>query len=99
VLRYICDGSIRQRLIKLQVLVKTITGEEIVHELIGILQVNYGINSMKLLAYMHDQAAANGAAMCIIKVIFPMVVDIGCYSHTLDLVGEKFDLQYLCWMR
>jgi len=27
-----------------------------------------------------------------IKVIFPVVVDNGCYSHRLDLIGEKFDL-------
>ena len=43
---------------------------------------------------MHDRASANGAAMRTVKVIFPMVVDIGCYSHTLD-VGEKFDLPVL----
>ena len=95
VLHYISGGSIKQKLIKFQILVKTMTGEEIAHELISILQVNYGINSMKLLACMHDRASANGAAMRTVKVIFPMVVDIGCYSHTLDLVGEKFDLPVL----
>ena len=95
VLRYIYDCSIKQRLIKFQILVKMMTGEEIAQELIGILQVNYGINSMNLLACMHDRAAANGAAMRTIKVIFPLVVDVGCYSHTLDLVGEKFDLPVL----
>ena len=95
VLRYISDGSIKQRLIKFQILVKTMTGEEIAREVIGILQVNYGINSLNLLACMHDRAAANGAAMRIVKVIFPLVIDVGCYSHTLDLVGEKFDLPVL----
>ena len=44
---------------------------------------------------MHDQASANGAAMQTIKVVFPLVVDVDCYSHTLDLVGEKFDLPVL----
>jgi len=44
---------------------------------------------------MHNQATANGAAMRTIKVIFPMALDIGCYSPTLDLVGEKFDLPML----
>jgi len=62
------------------------TGQEIARELISILLVNYGINSMKLLACIHDLAAANG-------VVFPTVVDIGCYPHTL----EK-NLIYLCWI-
>ena len=50
---------------------------------------------MNLLACMHHRAAANGVAMRIVKVIFLLVVDIGCYSYTLDLVGEKFDLAVL----
>ena len=25
------------------------------------------------------------------KVVFPDIVDVECYSHTIDLVGEKFD--------
>jgi len=62
VLYYISDCSIKQRLIKFQILVKMMTGEEIAQELIGILQVNYGISSINFLACMHDQAAANGAA-------------------------------------
>jgi len=50
------------------------TGEEIARELISILQ---GINSMKLLACMHDRVALR-----IIKIIFPMVVDIRLlFSH------------------
>lgn len=95
VLRFISDSKIKQRLIKFQILVKTMTGEEIARELISILQVNYDINSNKLVACMHDRASVNGAAMRTIKVVFPLVADIGCYSHTLDLVGEKFDLPVL----
>jgi len=78
---YVCDGSISQRL---QVLVKTMTGEKIARELISsILQANYGINSMKLLACMHDLAAANGAALRTIKVIslwfLILVAVLTCY--------------------
>ena len=25
-----------------------------------------------------------------ITVVYPHLIDIGCYSHTIDLVGEKF---------
>ena len=44
---------------------------------------------------MHDRVSVNGAAMRTIKVVFPSLVDIGCYSHTIDLAGEKFDVPVL----
>ena len=71
------------------------TGEEISREVISILQVTYGICANKLLACMHDRASVNGCAMRTIKIVFPYVVDVGCYSHTIDLVGEKFDTPIL----
>ena len=39
---------------------------------------------------MRDQASANTAAIRIIKVLYPNLLDVGCYSHTIDHVGEKF---------
>lgn len=39
---------------------------------------------------MHDRASVNGAAVRIVKVVYPCMVDIGCISHTLDIVGDKF---------
>ena len=44
---------------------------------------------------MHDRASVNGCAMQTIKIAIPRIVDIGCYSHTIDLVGEKFDTPIL----
>lgn len=69
-----------------------VKSSELAHEVISVLQVVYGIGSNHLLACMHDRAFVNGAAMCTIKVAFPLLVDIGCYFHTIDLVGEKFDV-------
>ena len=37
----------------------------------------------------------NGCAMRTIKIVFPNIIDVGCYSHTIDLVGEKFDTPIL----
>ena len=28
--------------------------------------------------------------MKIIKIIFPQILDVGCFSHTVDLLGDKF---------
>ena len=86
VLRFISEGKIVQRLIKLQMLAKPMNADELAHEVISVLQITYGINSNQLL---HDRASVNGAAMRTIKVVFPSLVDVGCYSHTIDLAGEK----------
>ena len=67
-----------------------ITGEEIARDLISALSVEYGITSERLLAAMRDRASVNVVAMRSIKVVFPDMIDVGCYSHTIDLVGDKF---------
>ena len=41
---------------------------------------------------MTARASGNGAAMQTIKVVFPSLVDIRCYSNTIDLAEEKFDV-------
>ena len=71
------------------------TGDEIVRELIGTLSVQYSVTPDLLLAAMHDRAATNSVALRTLKVVYPTVVDVGCISHTLDLVGEKFSTLHL----
>ena len=44
---------------------------------------------------MHDRAATNNVALRTLKVVYPTVVDVGCISHTLNLVGEKFSTPHL----
>ena len=39
---------------------------------------------------MHNCASVNGIAMHTLSVMYLDMMDIGCYSHTLDLVGTKF---------
>ena len=39
---------------------------------------------------MRDRASSNGVAMKTVKVLYPNLVDIGCFSHTIDQVGENF---------
>ena len=90
VLRFIDGFVIKQRLVRFQTLVKSMTGEEIARELINVLSIEYGITSERLLASMRDRASANGVAMRTIKVVYPDMIDVGCYSHTIDLVGDKF---------
>ena len=44
---------------------------------------------------MHNRASVNDAAIRIVTVIYPKLMDIGCSSHTLDLVGEHFHMPCL----
>ena len=43
---------------------------------------------LTLLAAMLDRAGCNGVA---IRIIYPHQFNVGCFSHTLDLVGSKFE--------
>ena len=96
VFRFVDDDlKVVQRLVRLQLLQKSMCGEEIARELITTLSVNYGISSDRLMAAMHDRAATNGVAMRTVKVIYPLLLDVGCFSHMLDLVGEKFCTPHL----
>ena len=79
----------------MQILAKSLSGEEIAQEIVNSLSVEYGVLSQQILAVMHDCASTNTVALCTLKVLYPMVIDIGCFSHTLDHVGERFDVPTL----
>ena len=38
---------------------------------------------------MRDHAAVNNVAMRTLKLVYPDVLDVGCFPHKLDLVGKK----------
>ena len=87
--------NIHQRLIKMQLLAKSLAGEEVARELLSVLSTEFGVISKNLLAVMHDRASVNSVAVRNIKVLYPLFMDIGCYSHTIDHVGDKFNTQIL----
>lgn len=68
-------------------LAKSMSGEKIAHELISILSVQYSIPSGNLAA-MKDCASVNTVAMRTMQNVYPMVVDVPCFSHMLNLVRE-----------
>lgn len=52
-------------------------------------------SSTSLLAAMHDHASVNNVAIRTLKDVYHALIDIGCFSHTLDLVGSKFVVPHL----
>ena len=50
---------------------------------------------IRLLACMRDEAATNGIAVRTLNVLYPKMMNVKCFSHTLDRVGEHFEIPVL----
>ena len=75
------DWEIKQRLVRLQLIVKSLKGDELACEIITVLAQQYNVQNSSLCAAMRDGASVNGVAIRTVKVVFPKVVDIRCFSH------------------
>ena len=82
------DWELKQCVGQLKLLAKTMTGEEIAQQIIVILSTEFGISSNLIVAAMRDRASVNDVAMRTIKVVYNELLDVGCFSHTLNYVGE-----------
>ena len=87
VLRFIdADWQIQQHVVRLMLLAKSLTGEEVARQLIMCLSNELSVSSNQLVAAIRDCASVNNVA---IQIVYPCLLDVGCFSHTLDHVGEK----------
>lgn len=92
VVRFItADWEIKQRLVRLQLIAKSLKGDELAREIITVLAQQYNAQNSSLCAAMRDGASVNGAAMRTVKVVFPKVVDVRCFSHAIDGIGSHFN--------
>ena len=91
VLRFVSENwTVEQRLVRLQLLAKSLTGEEIARELIHVLSTDYGIGSCNLLAAMRDRASTNNVAMRAVALLYPKVLDVGCFPTPLTMLAVIF---------
>ena len=44
---------------------------------------------------MRDHALVNNVAVTTLSIMYPSVIDIGCFTHTLNNVGDKFNVPTL----
>ena len=79
----------------MMLLVKSVTGEEVARQLITVLSTELSIAQHFVVSSMHDHATVNDVAMRTMKVLYNDVIDIGCFSHTLDHVGERMQTPLL----
>ena len=87
--------NVQQRLVRLQVLAKSWKAEELAQCLIQALAVEYAIQHGALLAAMKDGASVNQAALQQVRFFFPQLLDVTCFSHTIDNVGKQFEFRVL----
>lgn len=90
VVRFVMEWKVQQRLVRLKFLMKSMCGDELARELISVLSVTLGVESHSLLGAMLDGASINGAAIRVLTVMYPKLLDVRCLGHTLDLVGDRF---------
>ena len=89
IVRFIDDQwAITQRLIRIDVCSKSVNADELARVLNEALCVEFGIRANSLLAAMRDGASVNQAALNRIQFFFPKMLNIVCFSHTLDNVGS-----------
>ena len=74
---------------RLKLSAKTMTGEEISQQIIVIFSTEFGISSNFIVAAMCDRESVNDVAMRTIKVVYNELLDVGCFSHTLNHMGER----------
>ena len=90
VVRYLTDvWVIKQDVCRLMLLTKSMTGEEVARQIVNAVSTEMGISSDLVVGAMHDRASVNAVAMRTMNVIYQNLLDIGCFSHTLDRVGEN----------
>ena len=96
VLCYLIDDlELKQCVGQLKLLAKTMTGEEIAQQVIVILSTEFGISSNLIVAAMRDRASVNDVAMRTIKVVYNELLDVGCFPHTLNHMGERMNTPIL----
>ena len=44
---------------------------------------------------MQDRASVNSVAMNTVKIVYLNAIDVGCFSHAFDRVGEHFNIPTL----
>ena len=90
------DWNITQRLVRIEVCSKSVNANQLAQVLNQcLMSVEYGVRGNSLLAAMRDGASVNQAALNIVSFIFPNMVNVVCFSHTLDNVGNHFEIPTL----
>jgi len=89
VVRYITvDWKMEQKLVRLQMLAKSLCGEELARESISVVSVTDGICVDQLLACMRDQCTVNNVAIKTLKLFtFSLLMLVVFHVQSIMLVN------------
>lgn len=82
-------------MVGLELLQKSVNGEEMVRQLLNVLAKEYDVSSDIVIGTRRDRASENEAEVRTVGVMYPKILNVGCFSHTLDYVGQKFSTPIL----
>lgn len=86
--------TIQQRLVQISLLVKSMTVDGEARELPTVPLTELGIPASHTIAAMKGHASVNNMAMRTAATMHPSLMDIGCFSYTLDHVGDCIELHW-----
>ena len=96
IIRYVNDEwQLIQRLVRLDVVAKSVNAAQLSQVLIECLLTHLQLRGQQIKAIMRDGAAVNGAAVKHLQVFMPLMMNVVCFSHTLDNVGQHFNTPVL----
>ena len=96
VLRFVDkDFSVQQQVVRMQLLAKSLSSDEIARELIATLSTELAVTSGKFLTWIRDRASCSNVAVRTLEVVYPNIFNIRCYNHTVGCVGEQFKVPTL----
>ena len=96
IVRFVDNGwNIIQRLLRIDVHSESVNANKLAEVLNQCLSVDYGVRANSLLAAMRDGASVNQAALDRIAFIFPKMLNVVCFSHTLNNVGNHLVIPLL----
>ncbi|CAN0506334.1 unnamed protein product, partial [Ectocarpus sp. 12 AP-2014] len=83
------SGQVAQRVLRLSMLKKSMTADDIAGEVNRIVTHEYRLDPNKCRAIIGDSCAANLLAMDALAMLFRYAIVIGCLSHTFNHLGKQ----------
>lgn len=91
--QFLSGWSIQQRIVRLSVLATSFSSENLGREVLMSFSTELGVTGNCLLVSTHDHASVNTAAKRAMSIMYPSVMDIWCFSHMLNNVGQNLSSQ------
>ena len=88
IVRFMDDNWCIQQRVSPDAIGKSLTGEEVAHQIVSTISTELGIPTSCVIATARDRALVNNVAMRTVGTVYGGLIDIGCFFHTLDHVGE-----------